>query len=495
MVLGRILVVSRQIEIQQLARSVAREVLVADDATEAIDIIASAIVGASPDLVIFDSVVGPAEIKSFLTTTGNNPAVPIVIVGQSESKPPWLVQFPQFHYISFENGLDRLRLIIDGKSGPAPFAAGNENLQAANDIFFADELANSVSMAGKSRAVEHTLKMTRLVAESNCNPVLITGETGTGKELIAKAVHFLRHPKEQFVAVNCAALTANLLESELFGHVKGSFTSADKDKTGLLELAGEGTVFLDEISEIPLELQAKLLRILQEKTFRKVGGIADIGFKATIIASSNRDLRREVRENRFRPDLYYRLNICPINIAPLRDQHRKQDIRLLANYFLKTSTISPAKIGKITSFTELAMQKIEQHCWPGNVRELRNVVERAILLETTEKIGLSSIHIEPLESDDQITEDIERMTEDPSSPRFAEAGAGQMIEDSNPVSEVSGFSLEKAERELIARALQESGWQKTRAAALLGITRATLYAKVKQHNIQRGIYVPQPCFK
>ena len=178
-------------------------------------------------------------------------------------------------------------------------------------------------MAGKSRAILYTLKMIKIVAGSNCNPVLIIGETGTGKELAAKAVHISRHPNEPFVAINCAALTANLLESELFGHIKGSFTSADRDKIGLLELAGQGTIFLDEISEMPLDLQAKLLRVLQEKTFRKVGGTSDLTCKATIIASSNRDLRQEVQANRFRRDLYYRLNICPITIAPLRTRRTK----------------------------------------------------------------------------------------------------------------------------------------------------------------------------
>jgi transcriptional regulator with GAF, ATPase, and Fis domain len=458
MVFGRVLLVSRKIEIQQLVRSVAREILVADNTREAIDIIFSAIANASPDLIIFDGAVGEYEIKSFLNATDNNCGIPAVIIGDSDNTPSWLAGFPQFCYISFEDAPNKLSSFNDPRcfSGLECCIPAN----SAGDEFFADGFTSSVSMAGKSKALHHTLKMIRLIAESNCNPVLITGETGTGKELAAKAVHFLRHPKEQYVAVNCAALT-----------------SADKDKTGLLEIAGQGSVFLDEISEIPLELQAKLLRVLQEKTFRKVGSITDVSLKATIIASSNRDLRREVREKRFRQDLYYRLNICPVNIAPLRDQHRKQDIRLLANYFLKTSTVSPAKIGKITAFTELAMQKIEQHCWPGNVRELRNVIERAILLETTDKIGLSSIYIEPLDTDEMRTE-----------------YKGYRTEDSSPSSVIcntsSDFSLEKAERELIARALQESGWQKTKAAELLGITRATLYAKVKQHNIQKGVYIP-----
>ena len=474
MVFGRVLVVSRKIEIQQLVRSIAREIFVADNTKEAVDIVSSAIANTSPELIIFDGAVGEYEIKSFLTAADNNCDIPFVIIGENENIPSWLAEFPQFRYVSFENAPQQL----SNFKVPSSFSVLDPCIPANSEgnEFFIDSLTSSISMAGKTKALHQTLKMIKLVAESNCNPVLITGETGTGKELAAKAIHFLRNPKEQFVAVNCAALTANLLESELFGHNKGAFTSADKDKTGLLEIAGRGSIFLDEISEIPLELQAKLLRVLQEKTFRKVGGVTDIKFAATIITSSNRDLRREVRENRFRRDLYYRLNICPVNIVPLRDQHRKQDIRLLANYFLKTSTVSPTKIGKINAFTELSMQKIEQHCWPGNIRELRNVVERAILLESTDKIGLSSIHIEPVDEIEKEFLNENQQTEI----------SNQQIKINNPID----FSLEKAERELIARALQESGWQKTKAAELLGITRATLYAKVKQHNIQKGVYVP-----
>jgi transcriptional regulator with PAS, ATPase and Fis domain len=301
--------------------------------------------------------------------------------------------------------------------------------------------------------------MIRLVAMSQCYPILIVGETGTGKELVAQAIHTLRHPNEKFVAVNCAALTATLLESELFGHVRGAFTGADSDKTGLFELAGTGTLLLDEISETPIDLQAKLLRVLQERSFRKVGGIRDIPCNATIIASSNRNLKSEVQVNRFRRDLYYRLDVSPIVLAPLRSSERRDDIRLLAEYFLETSTICPEKHNKVTSLTKLAIEALEEHDWPGNVRELRNVIERAIMLETTDKIGLSSIVVNSIE-------------------------CGQ-ISDNPTVGLIKGFSLAKAERELIFRALQKTGWQKTRAAALLGITRATLYAKVKQYNIER----------
>ncbi len=336
---------------------------------------------------------------------------------------------------------------------------GAAEAQKQSEDFFLDQHAAAITMVGKSKAVRDSLKMIKLVAESQCNPVLILGETGTGKEVAARAVHNLRHPREPFVAVNCAALTSTLLESELFGHVKGAFTSADRDKTGLLEQAGTGTLFLDEISEMPLELQAKLLRVLQERTFRKVGGAKDLTCQATIIASSNRQLKKEVRENRFRQDLYYRLNICPIILTPLRSPERREDIRVLAQYFLANSNIRGTQTNKAMAITKLALESLCQHDWPGNVRELRNVIERAILLECSDKIGLNSIVIESAESDE------------PSANLFSDR--------------IRDFSLEKAERELIARALHETGWQKTQAASLLGITRATLYAKVKQYNIQK----------
>jgi|GEM_PF-156687 len=517
MVLRRIVVISKHTELQQLAGRIGQQVLVADDAVEAVDIATTV----APDLILMDDLAQPSDVRRVLDASHNNFRTAIVVAGNNGPEPGWFAQFAQtsdIEYLSNPNDYEQLQQILNkiqsrwqaGSPGDA-HASG----PASGNRFFADTIAAAVSMAGKSRAILHTLKMIKLVAGSNCNPVLIIGETGTGKELAARAVHLSRHPNEPFVAVNCAALTANLLESELFGHIKGSFTSADRDKTGLLDVAGNGTIFLDEISEMPMDLQAKLLRVLQEKTFRKVGGITDLVCKATIIASSNRDLRQEVQANRFRRDLYYRLNICPINIAPLRTADRRTDIRILAEYFLRTSTVCPGKAEKITSITEMALEAIERHYWPGNIRELRNVIDRAILLETTDKIGLSSIQIEPddmsnncgyanhiglIEHNTLSREG--HLTADETTPTasFAKltSGGTDRQHASGPVSgntqaEVSAgdFSLDKAERELIARALQESGWQKTRAAALLGITRATLYAKVKQHNIQRGTYLPK----
>jgi transcriptional regulator with PAS, ATPase and Fis domain len=211
------------------------------------------------------------------------------------------------------------------------------------------------------------------------------------------------------------------------------------------------------ISEMPLELQAKLLRVIQEKTFRKVGGTKEITCQATIIASSNRSLKKEAQANRFREDLYHRLSIFPIVLSPLASPQRCEDIPLLAEYVLRTSRTSPDKSKSIKSITNLALEALTSHDWSGNVRELRNVIERAIMLESTDKIGLRSIVIDP---------------EEPQS--FFEETIDQTVND---------FSLAKAEQEMIARVLRETNFQKTKAAKLLGISRATLYAKVKQHNI------------
>jgi len=456
MSLRRIVVISKEAQVTQLAQQVGQEIFVADDPAEALDIVETV----GPNLILFDHRFSPGHIHEFheMAYKNSTDIPPIVAVGNDENDIDLSAEFKRtgaYDYLHGMQDYNRLEQIVSRIKNEARTI----DFEKDTSDFFIDDHAASVSMVGRSRALVKTLGMIRLVAASQCNPVLIVGETGTGKELAAKAIHALRHPKAPFVAVNCAALTANLLESELFGHEKGSFTGADREKSGLLEVAGAGTMLLDEISEMPMDLQSKLLRVLQEKTFRKVGGVKNITCNATIIASSNRNLYRETKAHRFRRDLYYRLNICPVIIAPLKSPDRKKDILLLAEYFLKTSTICPEKSDRIKSLTKLALEALAKHDWPGNIRELRNVIERAILLETTEKIGLSSIIIDSDECGEPFNQ----------AANYAKE-----------------FSLAKAEHELIARALQETGWQKTRAAALLGITRATLYAKVKQYNIKKG---------
>ncbi len=465
--LHRVVTVTRDLDVQQLAQEHAHEVFGAEDPSDALQMAQR--VNAS--LILCDYRSNPTGIREFLRKADNSRAtVPIVVVGSNGSSHRLAEEFSRvegYYFVEGKKDCARLAQIMkDIEWGGARSDSTSVNRGSPTDCtrdinrFFVDELSRAVSMVGKSRAILNQLKMIRLVARSQCNPILIVGETGTGKELAAEAIHTLRHPNEPFVAVNCAALTASLLESELFGHVKGAFTGADRDKTGLLEVAGAGTLLLDEISEMPMDLQAKLLRVLQERCFRKVGGVRNVSCNATIIASSNRNLLSEVQANRFRRDLYYRLDVSPIVLDPLRSPKRRDDIRLLAEHFLETSKICPEKRDVALSLTRLAVEALERHDWPGNVRELRNVIERAILLETTNQIGLNSIVINSTEC--------AQVSDDPTSGL------------------IKGFSLAKAERELIFRALQETGWQKTRAAALLGITRATLYAKVKQYKIAKS---------
>lgn len=449
MSLRNVIVISKRTDVQELAREAGEYVFAADDAAEGL----AAAKRVHPDLILFDQRYSRDDLAGFIREVETICDSDIVMIGDDDSAIQSTVDYlGSCHYL---NGVKdhRLQKIIDKIKQKLHLGCAQKA-----DAFFSDPVAAAAGLVGKSVSMVHTLKMIKLVAASQCNPILIVGEMGTGKELAAKAIRDQRCPDKPFIAVNCASLSANLLESELFGHERGSFTSADRDKTGLLELAGDGCLFLDEISEMPTDLQAKLLRVIQEKTFRRVGGTREITCPATIIASSNRDLRKEVQGNRFRGDLYHRLSIFPVVLSPLRSGGRREDIRLLAEYFLKTSTIFPEKSGQITSITQLALEALTGHDWPGNVRELRNVIERAILLETTDKIRLNSIIINPEAPEELFNHD-----------------SGEKIKD---------FSLAKAEQELIARVLQETNWQKTKAAELLGISRATLYAKVKQHQIE-----------
>ncbi len=442
----RIVAIGKDCRLQKLSQQIAESVYMADDLAEAVDIIQVA----SPDLIIFDQIFGPDNLACFMNHNPSLADIPVIVVNPDPTLTSLYMEAGAAACLDDCNDLQIFETLARPLMTP--------KCDAVPRNFFINHLASSAGVVGQSPAMSHTLRMVEIVGSSQCNPVLLVGDTGTGKEVIAKAIHMYRHADKPFIAVNCAALTANLLESELFGHAKGSFTSADREKTGLLELAEDGTLFLDEISEMPLDMQAKLLRVIQEKTFRKVGGTKEIRCMATIVASTNRNLNQEVQANRFRKDLYYRLNIFPISLAPLKADQRHQDIALLSEFFLTTSTICPEKTGHIKGFTRMALKALQAHQWPGNVRELKNVIERAILLEPTDKIGLGSIVIN--------------------------AEQAMPVFESQREDKAKDFSLEKAERELIAKALQKTKWQKTKAAELLGISRATLYSKVKQHSIE-----------
>lgn len=462
MTLEKILIVGRQSTTQQIARLFAKTLYAADEVDDLWELLESV----EPNLIIFDANIARADILQALQTFYQKAlSQPVLIFGPLDEPDleSFLTEYKWAQCVENPENTEQVSRAVSR-------LLQTDEETFADSRFFMEDCPSSVSIVGKSKAMMQTLRMVQLVAHSNCNPVLIIGETGTGKELAARAVHILRNGAQQkFVAINCAALTANLLESELFGHAKGSFTSADREKTGLLELAGSGTVFLDEISEMPLDLQAKLLRVLQERRFRKVGGLEEIECKATLIASSNRNLLQEVENGRFRRDLYYRLCVCPIPLAPLRAESRKEDILLLAEYFIQTSTICPEKKGKIKGLTSMAAEMLTHYHWPGNVRELKNVIERAILLEAGDRIGTANLLLNP-----------------------ALAFETDQPQDNATTIKIKDFSLEKAEKELVKKALDEAGWQKSRAASLLGITRATLYAKVKQYNLQEPEKKPQP---
>ena len=251
-----------------------------------------------------------------------------------------------------------------------------ENVLLKRTLGLSHQFSNII---GRSEAMLEVFKMIETIARTN-STILLTGESGTGKGLVAQAVHFhsLRREKPM-VSLNCGALPENLLESELFGHMRGSFTGADSNKKGLLEVAERGTVFLDEIGEMSPVMQVKLLRVLQERRFRRVGGLEELQADIRVIAATNQDLAKAIAEGRFREDLYYRINVIPISLPPLRE--RREDIPLLAQHFMAKYTEQMEK--QITGISHEAMDLLVHHEWPGNIRELENVLERAVALEAT----------------------------------------------------------------------------------------------------------------
>jgi PAS domain S-box-containing protein len=311
----------------------------------------------------------------------------------------------------------------------------------------------------ESSAMRDVLNFVRRVAASEATTVLLEGDNGTGKDLIAKTLHYqsLRQA-EPFIAINCAAIPETLLESELFGYEKGAFTDARSQKRGIFELADRGTLFLDEIGEIPLMLQAKLLRVLEDQSFRRLGGLKDINLDLRVVAATNKNLREAVKEGAFRQDLYFRLNVIQILIPPLRD--RVDDIVPLTKFFIEHYNRKFKR--NIEGVTEAAAKLLLQHDWPGNVRELRNAIERAMILEESALITAPSLPIAI------------------SRPE----GGGLTAASANVDIPTDGLSLEDNERSLLARALEKTNGNQTQAARLLRITRDTLRYKMKKFNLR-----------
>lgn len=314
------------------------------------------------------------------------------------------------------------------------------------------------NMIGKSKAMQSLYSLMDKIKTAD-STVLIQGENGTGKELIAKSIHYNSLRKDRpFVIQNCSAFNDNLLESELFGHVKGSFTGAHKDKKGLFELADKGTFFLDEIGDTSPQMQVKLLRVLQEGTFTPVGGLEMKRVDVRIVAATNRDLRKMVEEGTFREDLYYRLNVINIRVPPLRE--RKEDIPLLSDFFIDVACKKAGVPKRI--LTKRALEKLYDYSFPGNVRELQNEMERAVVLSGQEN----------------------KILADMLSPKILESNEITKVQGTR-VSGTLKDAIEDLEKDLIREGLRRTGWNKSKLAKELGISRAGLIMKVEKYGLDK----------
>ena len=329
-------------------------------------------------------------------------------------------------------------------------ALRDENRQLREELGRRYEFANII---GRSAPMQEIFSTIERVAPSRAT-VLLGGESGVGKDLIARAIHFHSPRRDRpFVKINCTAIPENLMESELFGYEKGAFTGASQSKPGKFEQADTGTVFLDEIGDVPGSIQVKLLRVLQEREFERLGSNKTLHADLRVIAATNQDLRAALEQGTFREDLYYRLNVVPISIPPLRA--RKDDIPFLVEHFLHK--LGPDSGSRVTSVSDAAMKKLLEYHWPGNVRELQNVMERSMVLCTGDHLGASDIKIE-------------------STPRPRAADGVPFIPE--------GLTLDEYEQEIIREALRRADGNKSHAARLLGLTRNALRYRLTQMGLE-----------
>jgi two-component system, NtrC family, response regulator AtoC len=315
------------------------------------------------------------------------------------------------------------------------------------------------NLVGKSKPMQEIGALVRKVSQSQASTVLIRGESGTGKDVIARAIHFESSRADKpFMNITCTALQDTLLESELFGHEKGAFTDAKSQKKGLFELANNGTVFLDEIGDMSPTLQAKLLRALEERAFRRVGGSQDIKVDVRIIAATNRPLEKLIEEKKFREDLYYRLNIITVDVPPLRE--RREDITLLVDHFLKRFAVEFRKT--VNDVSSEALRKLESYEWPGNVRELKNAIERAVLLGSG-----------PVVAADDLT--------------MGRTAVAAPEKDKKMFSlPAKGFKFDELEKDIVLQALERTAWNQTRAGELLGMTRDQIHYRMEKFGLLKN---------
>ncbi|MFQ5912016.1 MAG: sigma-54-dependent transcriptional regulator [Nitrospinota bacterium] len=408
--------------------------------------------GDSYDLVLTDlTMPGMSGMELLEEIKEKSPEVGVIIItafGTVESAVQAMHR-GAFHYITKPFKLNEVRIFLrraleEGKTQ-------RELAQLRREVHQRFEFSNLI---GKSKAMQEVFALIRRVAQSN-STVLILGKSGTGKELVAKAIHY-NSPRRRspFVPVNCSAITETLLESELFGHVKGAFTGAISNKKGIFQEAREGTVFLDEIADTSPAMQVKLLRALQEREIRPVGGNETMQVDVRLIAASNQDLQEAVREGRFREDFYYRLNVIPIHLPPLKD--RPEDIPPLAHHFLAKYALEAE--ANVTRISKEALRVLMRYAWPGNIRELENVIERAITLGAEGEIGVDDLP--------------------------------QSLVEHHPLAGSESFSvgstMKEVEKAHIARVLEHVHGQVSKAARILGMDRRTLYRKLEEYQIRRN---------
>lgn len=421
------------------------EIISAEDGVEALE----AFKKYEPDLVILDLKMPKMDGMEVLENIKNiNSNIPVILITAHGSTKLAVeaMKLGALDYVSKPFDIEELRVIIRK-------ALEYKNLNDEVSYLREKLKEGSSKIIYKSKSMEEVLELVYKVAPTDAT-VLILGESGTGKELIANAIHNLSNrSKGPLIKVNCGAFVESLLESELFGYEKGAFTGAVSRKKGRFELAQGGTIFLDEIGDISEAMQVKLLRVLQEKEFERVGGEITIKGDFRVIAATNRDLKEMVVKQEFREDLYYRLNVIPINIAALRD--RKEDISLLVDYSIEKYSTQMGRVKM--SISEEALGMMKKYNWPGNIRELQNIIERCVILSTGKEITADLLPHEIRNSNHAV--------------------------DSNIVLPDNGLSLEEVEKDLIIQALERTGFNQTNAAKFLGITRHTLIYRMEKYNI------------
>lgn len=415
------------------------------------------------DLALLDLNLGPENGIDLLKVLKElDPELLVIIItgfGSVESAVDAL-KMGAFHYMKKPFKADALRVIVKLALQTQTLKREVRNLKRADNC-----LPGRSPMIGRSKPFRDVVDQVREIARIP-STVLITGESGTGKELIARAIHDLSDRREAaFVAINCASIPASLLESELFGHEKGSFTNATVRKTGLFEEAHHGTVFLDEIGEMDMAMQAKLLRVLQERIIRRVGGIKDIGIDVRIITATNRNLQTKISDGSFREDLFYRINVFPIHIPPLRE--RRDDISLIASYFLDTFSRSFGR-----DFKELspdAGRLMEEYGWPGNIRELRNVIERICIM-----------NYGPTLLPEHLPQEIRGVAASPGAPVHGIRIAPEAV---FSLPEGLDEAVVNFEKNIIRQALLKAGGNVVQTAAMLKIPRGTLRYKMDKYEL------------